>query len=131
MSAGRDRSMLERMSVTVLIASRHERVRSALRSLLSAEPGLEPITATGGAADLAWLLDSVAPAVAVVDESVFALLPELAAAVPATRFLMVGMQDHPGFVTRAREAGATDYVRLDEPERLVAAVAGTGALANP
>ena len=119
------------MSVTVLIVSRHERVRSALWSLLSAEPGIEPITATADAADLAWLLHSVAPAVAVVDESAFGMLPELTRAVPSTRFVMVGMQDHPGFVTRAREAGATDYVRLDEPERLVAAVAGTGALARP
>jgi DNA-binding NarL/FixJ family response regulator len=119
------------MSVTVLIVSRHERVRSALWSLLSAEPGIEPITATGDAGDLAWLLGSVAPAVAVVDESAFGMLPELAAGVPATRFVMVGMHDHPGFVTRAREAGATDYVCLDEPERLVAAVAGTAALAKP
>ena len=123
--------MLECMSVTVLIVSAHERVRSALWGLLSAEPGIESVTAIAEAADLAWLVESVAPNVAVVDESVFAMLPELVRAVPTTRFVMVGMHDHPGFVTRARDAGATDYVRLDEPKRLVAAVAGTGALAKP
>ena len=111
--------------VTVFIAARHERVRSALWSLLSAEPGIQPVAATADYSDLMRLLERVAPAVVVADESVFGCadtgrLPALAQVAPG--LVVVGLQDHPGFVTRAREAGATDYVRLDEPERLAAAV---------
>lgn len=109
--------------VAVVIAVRHERLRAALWSLLETEPGVEPLAATADVAELARLLRHVAVAVAVVDESVLgdggiARLPELVAAAPWTAFLVVGMYDQSAYVVRAREAGAVDYVCLDDADRL-------------
>ena len=120
--------------VTVFVAARHDRVRSALWSLLAAEPGIRPVAATADFGDLMRLLGSVSPAVVVADEAVFGYadtrrLRELAQVAP--RLVVVGMQDHPGFVSRAREAGAADYVRLDEPERLAEAVLEAGTAREP
>ena len=113
--------------VSVFIAARHERVRAALWRLLEREPGVEPLAATADLADMSRLLGRLSPAVVVVDESVLgdARLDALAALVdvaPQAGFIVVGMHDHPGYVDRAREAGAADYVRLDDADRLGRAV---------
>jgi DNA-binding NarL/FixJ family response regulator len=133
MSRGRRCPMLSGMSshalsidespVTVFLAITHAGMRTALWSLLEDEPGIELLAATANAGDLLRLVRRVAPAVAIVDESVFgergtARLPELAAAAPQTVFIVVGMYDQPAYVARAREFGAVDYICLDEAERL-------------
>ena len=41
-------------------------------------------------------------------------LAELAEVAPQAGIVVVGMHDHPGYVAWAREAGATDYVCLDD-----------------
>lgn len=115
--------------VSVFVAARHERLRAALLCLLEAEHCVEPLAATGDRADLLRLLGLLAPAVVVVDESVLfsdrvAVLPMLRAAAPRAAFIVVGMHDNPAFAARARRAGAHDYVRLDEAERLGPAVLG-------
>jgi hypothetical protein len=56
--------------------------------------------------------------VAILGPDGIAALPSLVAEAPAAAFVVVGMGDHRKYVTRAREAGAADYVRLDEAERL-------------
>jgi DNA-binding NarL/FixJ family response regulator len=110
--------------VPVFIAVRHNSVREALWRLLEAEPGVEPLAATADLADTVRLLGTLAPAVVVLDESVLGdgglrKLPTVAAAAPRTAFVVVGMHDHPRYVTWAREVGAADYVLLDEAaERL-------------
>lgn len=111
-------------------------MRAALWSLLEAEPGIEPLSATADAADLIRLLGRVAPAVVVVDESVLGSagigwLPTLVKAAPETAFIVVGMHDHPGYVTRARDAGAADYMLLDDPERLGRSVLEAGTRSAP
>ena len=133
MSGGRRCPMLVVMSatpastrtapVTVFLAIRHERLRAALWSLLETEPGIEPLAATADTGDLLRLVRRVAPAVAIVDESVLgdqgvARLPQLVAAAPQTAFVVVGMYDQSTYATRAREAGAVDYVCLDDADRL-------------
>jgi len=117
--------------VSVFIAARHEAIRTALWSLFQSEPGVEPLAATASAEDLARLLSTVSPAVVVVDESVLgsdgiAGLPAIAATAPQSAFIVVGMHDHPAYVTRAREAGAADYVRLDDADRLGRVVVEAG-----
>ena len=74
----------------------------------------------------------MSPAVVVVDESVLgpdgiAGLPAIVAATPQSAFIVVGMHDHPAYVARAREAGAADYVRLDDADRLGRAVVEASA----
>lgn len=117
--------------VSVFLAIRHEGIRTALSGLLESEPGIEPLAATADAGDL-LRLRRVAPAVAIVDESVLgeggiARLPLLVAAAPQTAFIVVGMYDQAAYVTHAREAGAVDYICLVEAERLGPAVLAVAA----
>jgi DNA-binding NarL/FixJ family response regulator len=113
--------------VSVFVAARHDAIRAALWNLFQSEPGVEPLAATASAEDLERLLATVSPAVVVVDESVLrpdgiASLPAIVAANPQSAFIVVGMHDHPAYVTRARQAGAADYVRLEDAARLATAV---------
>lgn len=125
-------------TIPVFIAARHRSVRKALWTLLETEPFLEPVAAVADLADLRRLLARVTPPAVVVDEAVLGSdgirgLPGLVAAAPATAFVVVGLGDHEVYVTRAREAGAADYVRLDEAERLgssvIEAIEGSASLA--
>lgn len=113
--------------ISVFIAARHDRVRAALWHLLEREPGVEPLAATADLADMIRLLERLAPAVVVVDQSVLGeagsdALATLAEVAPQARFVVVGMHDHPAYVTWARDAGAADYVRLDEAADRLATV---------
>ena len=118
----------ETSPVTVFVAARHERVRAALWQLLEDEPGIEPLAATADLADTIRLLERLRPAVVVVEQAVLGgagldALAALAEVAPQAGIVVVGMHDHPGYVTWARDAGAADYVRLDEAaERLAPAV---------
>ena len=110
-------------TIPVLLAAAHKSVRRALWTLLESEPSVEPVAAIADLADLRRLLERVTPEVVIVDEAILgpdgiAALPDLVADAPSAAFVVVGMGDHPRYVTRAREAGAADYVRLDEAERL-------------
>src|SRR6185312_10170244 len=114
---------LGRPPVTVFIAARSERVRTALWRLLQSEEGIEPLGATADLADLIRLLGRATPSVVVVDESVLGSaglrwLPMVAHAAPRAGLVVVGMHDNPAYITRARAAGAADYVRLDDADRL-------------
>lgn len=109
--------------VPVLLAARHNSVRTALWAVLEADPHIEPLAAIADLADLTRLLERMAPPVVVVDEAVLGRdgisgLRELVATAPATAFVVVGLGEHPMYLTRAREAGAADYVRLEDAERL-------------
>jgi DNA-binding NarL/FixJ family response regulator len=123
----------EAAPVSIFIAARHERVRAALWQLLEHEPGIEPLAATADLADMIALLERLRPAVVVVDQSVLGdagldALSTLGEAAPQAAFIVVGMHDHPGYVTKAREAGAADYVCLDEAaDRLGRSVADAPA----
>lgn len=113
--------------VAVFVAARHSSVRTALWKLLETEPGIEPLAAIAELGDLKRLLARLAPPVVVVDEAVLgddgiSGLEALVAGAPETAFIVVGLGEHPLYVTRAREAGAADYIRLDEAERLGDAV---------
>jgi DNA-binding NarL/FixJ family response regulator len=113
--------------VPVLIAARRAGVRAALCQLLEDSPGARPIAAASSIADLFRLLARTQAPVVVIDEPLVAdhdlqALRTLAAAAPHASFIMVGMHDHPAYVKRARDAGAADYVCLDDVERLAPAV---------
>jgi DNA-binding NarL/FixJ family response regulator len=113
--------------VTVFVAARHNSVRNALWKLLETEPGVEPVAASADLADLKRLLERAVPHVVVVDEAILggdgiSALSGLIASAPVTAFIVVGLGEHPRYLTRARETGAADYVRLDDAGRLTGAV---------
>jgi DNA-binding NarL/FixJ family response regulator len=123
-------------TVPVFLAAAHKSVRKALRTLLESDPGVEPLAEIADLADLRRLLQRVTPPVVIVDEAILGpdgigALHDLIVEAPAASFVVVGMGDHPMYVTRAREAGAADYVRLDEAERLVDSVVAASESSAP
>jgi DNA-binding NarL/FixJ family response regulator len=109
----------EAPDVTVFIAARHDRVRAALWQLLEGEVGIEPLAATADLTDMVRLLGWLRPSVVVVEQSVLGdtgldALSTLVQVAPEAAIIVVGMHDHPGYVAWARDAGAADYVCLDE-----------------
>lgn len=129
-------STARREPIPVVIAARHPSVRAGLWQLLDASAAAPPIAVASTFAALLRLLPRMSACIVVVDELVVGdgnleRLSEIAAAAPAASVVVVGMNDHPGFVTRAVDAGAVDYVRLDDAERLVRAVAAAGGRSRP
>jgi two-component system response regulator NreC len=106
--------------VRVVIADDHTMVRDGLRMLLDMEPGLEVVAAAGCIADTASRLREHAPDVLILDvhlgaENGLDGMPQLLAASPATRVLVLTMQDDPAFARKALGTGATGYVLKEAP----------------
>ncbi len=116
------------MGITIGMCDDHALVRSGLRRLLEAEPELQ---VTGEAADAEGALALVRerpPDVLLLDvtmpgRSGIDALPEILAAAPLTRVLMLSMQDDPVYVRLAFAAGASGYLLKDAADgELVKAV---------
>ena len=119
--------------VPVVIAARSATVRAGLCRLVETASGVQPVAVTTTVAELLRLLSRTPTSVVVVDELLIrdTELHTLTAVAPRAAFVVVGMQDHPGYVQRSIDAGAVDYVRLDDAERLVRAVAAAGRRSRP
>jgi two-component system response regulator NreC len=101
--------------IRVLLCDDHALLRSGLRRLLEAEHDIEvageaanaeeAIERTGALCPDVVLLDILMPGRSGVDA-----LPDLLAAAPATKALMLSMQDDPSYVRRAFAAGASGYL---------------------
>jgi DNA-binding NarL/FixJ family response regulator len=118
----------------VLVAVGRPATRSALRSLLKSEPGVQAVGEAGDLLTATRTIGGARPEVMLVDRAVLGeagleRLPMLAAAAPGVAIFFVGMGDHPRFEAYARQQGAAGYVRLDEAsQRLSGALA---SLASP
>ena len=111
--------------VPVVITARNASVRAGLSQLFESASGVQPIAVTSSVATLLRLLSRTPAPVVVIDELLIrdTELHTLTAVAPQAVFVVVGMHDHRGYVQRAIDAGAIDYVRLDDVERLVRTVA--------
>jgi two-component system response regulator NreC len=104
--------------ITVVLADDHAVVRSGLRMLLDAEPGLRVVAEGGTVDDAVRLTKAHRPAVLVLDlnmpgsttSSSLDALPALADEVPGTRVVILTMQEDPGYARHALRAGAKAYV---------------------
>jgi two-component system response regulator NreC len=102
-------------AIRVLICDDHALVRAGLRLLLEAESGIDVV---GEAADAEQALDAVRgarPDVLLLDlvlpgRNGLDAIPDLLAAAPDTRILVLSMQDDPSYVRHAFAAGATGYL---------------------
>ena len=114
--------------IRVVLCDDHAMVRSGLRLLLDAEPDIHVV---GEAADAEHALEQIrttTPDVVLLDlvlqgRSGIDALPELLAAAPRARILMLSMQDDPRYVRAAFAAGAAGYLPKEAAgSELVAAI---------
>jgi two-component system, NarL family, response regulator NreC len=117
----------------------HAVVRAGLRSLL-AEAGVEVVGDAGDAESALEQLGGLDPDVLIVDvnlpgRSGLDALPDLLAAAPGAKAIVLSMQNHPRYARQAFAAGARGYVVKDAFEHeLIAgvdAVAGGATYVNP
>jgi two-component system, NarL family, response regulator NreC len=103
--------------ITIVLADDHAVVRRGLRLVLDAEDGFEVLAEAGTTDDAIRLVKAYRPAVAVIDlnmpgsmSSSLEALPVLAAEAPATRIVVLTMQENPQYARKALAAGANAYV---------------------
>lgn len=97
----------------VLVIDRHALVRNAVRQLLDAEPDLQVVGEAETAEHGIELARSLAPDVTVLGQSQPEPIRALHAAAPATRIVVLGLEDDPNYARRAEAAGAAAYVRRE------------------
>jgi two-component system, NarL family, response regulator NreC len=124
----------------VLIVDDHALVRSGLRLLLEAETDVVVDDEAGDAEQAVRLARLHKPDVILLDvvmpgRSGLDAAPDILAAAPKARILVLSMQDDPSYVRQAFSAGATGYLLKeaadDELVQAVREVAGGGRYVHP
>jgi two-component system, NarL family, response regulator NreC len=112
----------------IVIADDHPVVRSALRALLEAEPGLDVRAEAGEIEEAIALVTELRPAVLVLDLSMgsgsgLEAIPRILDGSPETQVVVVTMHDDPTTARAALEAGASAYIlKASAASELVKAV---------
>jgi two-component system response regulator NreC len=120
-------------ATTIVLADDHTIVRSGLRMLLDAEPGLAVVAEAGDVAETVRKVRAYKPDVLVLDLSMpggpsLAAFPSLQEASPATAIVMLTMEDEPRFARAAMRAGALGFVLKEAADtELVQAVNAAAA----
>jgi two-component system response regulator NreC len=99
----------------VVVADDHAVVRSGLKMVLESEPDIEIVAEAGDVDEALRKVGAHRPAVLVLDLHMpggpsLPRIPELLAASPDTRIVVLTMQADPAFAREALRAGATGYV---------------------
>jgi two-component system response regulator NreC len=132
--------MTKKTSIRVLIVDDHAVVRSGLRLLLDAEDGIEAVGEAGDVRTAVFEVREKKPDVVLMDvvmpgpsgiEGVPLVLKES----PASKVLVLSMQDDPRYVREAFAAGASGYVLKEAVDAEVVAavreVASGGSYVHP
>ncbi|MGI5140296.1 MULTISPECIES: response regulator [unclassified Streptomyces] len=112
---------------TVVLADDHLVVRAGMRLLLSQDKAFQVVAETGTVPETLRVVQDRRPSVLVLDlsmggQSSLPVIPELLAASPETRILILTMQEDPAFARAAMRSGATGYLLKEAAgEELVAA----------
>ena len=126
---------MEADGITIVLADDHAVVRRGLRLVLDGEEGFEVLAEAGTTDDAVRLIKAHRPTVAVIDlnmpgsmSSSLEALPVLAAEAPATRIVVLTMQEDPQFARQALTAGANGYVLKEAADsELVEAIRSAAA----
>lgn len=114
--------------ITVMLADDHAIVRAGVRLLLEAEEGLTVVAEAGDVPDVLRKVRGHRPSVLVLDLNLpgisgLAAIPSIRQESPATRIVVLTMQNDPLFAREALAAGALGYVLKEAADsELVAAV---------
>jgi two-component system, NarL family, response regulator NreC len=117
-----------RAMTKIVIADDHRVVRSGLRMVLDREEDFEVVAEAGDVADARRYVRAHRPDVLVLDlnmpgEASLPAIPVIREESPATRVVVLTMQDDPAFAREALQAGASAYVLKEAAdEELVQAV---------
>jgi len=103
------------MTIRVLVVDDHAVVRTGLRRVLDAEPDIETVGEAPNAERAVFEALELKPDVVLLDivmpgKSGIEGMPAVLQAVPATKVLVLSMQDDPRYVREAFDAGASGYV---------------------
>jgi two-component system response regulator NreC len=103
------------LSIRIVLADDHVVVRSALRMLLDAEPGLEVVAEAGDVDGAVRYVRGHRPDVLILDLNMpgrpsLEALPDIAAASPETQIVVLTMQSEPAFAREAMQAGVLGYI---------------------
>jgi len=102
-------------TIRVLVCDDHALVRSGLRRLLESEPALEVVGEAADAEQAVTAARTTRPDVLLLDvvlpgRSGIDAIPDLLAASPETKILVLSMQDDPSYVRQAFASGAHGYL---------------------
>lgn len=108
-------SRTEKDEIRIVLADDHAVVRSALRMLLDAEPGLEVVAEAGNVDDAIRYVRGHRPQVLILDLNMpgrgsLEALPDISEASPETRIVVLTMQSEPAFAREAMQAGVLGYI---------------------
>ena len=101
--------------IRIVLADDHVVVRSALRMLLDAEPGLEVVAEAGDVDGAIRYLRGHRPEVLILDLNMpgrasLEALPDITEASPETQIVVLTMQSEPAFAREAMQAGVLGYI---------------------
>jgi len=101
--------------IRIVLADDHAVVRSALRMLLDAEPGLEVVAEAGDVDGAIRYLRGHRPEVLILDLNMpgrasLEALPDISEASPDTQVVVLTMQSEPAFAREAMQAGVLGYI---------------------
>jgi two-component system response regulator NreC len=102
-------------TIRIVLADDHAVVRSALRMLLDAEPGLEVVAEAGDVDGAIRYVRGHRPEVLILDLNMpgrasLDALPEFREVSPDTRIVVLTMQSEPAFAREAMQAGVLGYI---------------------
>jgi two-component system, NarL family, response regulator NreC len=126
--------------IRALVVDDHAVVRAGIKLLLEREEDIEVVGEAGNAQDAVFDVRALKPDVVLLDvvmpgQSGIEVLPSLLKESPATKVLVLSMQDDPSYVREAFAAGASGYVLKEAAdEEVVAAVreiANGGSYVHP
>lgn len=101
--------------ISIVLADDHAVVRSALRMLLDAEPGMEVVAEAGDVEGAIRYVRGHRPDVLILDLNMpgrpsLDALPDIAEASPETNVVVLTMQSEPAFAREAMQAGVRGYI---------------------
>ena len=107
--------MLAAATISVFICDDHALVRAGLRRLIESHEGFQVVGESADAAEAAAELRELHPDVLLLDivlpgQNGIDAIPDLLAASPETRILILSMQDDPSYVRKAFSLGAHGYL---------------------